>query len=174
MKSRHKRYLAALFLCLIILVISPVVVSCGCNASTSAPGNNNTVTEAFVTQVIDGDTIVIEGGVRVRYIGIDTPELADPENGTEYFALEAAEKNRELVERKTVRLERDVQDTDRYGRLLRYVWVGDTMVNAELVRLGYAYSVSYPPNIKYQAMLLQLEREARDRGLGLWATSDGS
>ena len=87
----------------------------------------------------------------------------------EYFGQEAAEKNRELVEGKRVRLEKDVQDRDEHGRLLRYVWLDDIMVNAELVRLGYAYSYSLPPNVKYQEPFLQLEKKAREQGLGLWA-----
>lgn len=115
-----------------------------------------------VTQVIDGDTIEIEGGYRVRYIGIDTPERGEP------YYIEASEANRNLVQGKKVRLEKDVENKDEYGRLLRYVWVDDTMVNAELVRLGYAYSYSYPPNLKYQIWFLQLEKEAREERRGLW------
>jgi micrococcal nuclease len=121
----------------------------------------------LVTRVIDGDTVVIQNGARVRYIGIDTPEMP-----AEYLAREATEKNSELVEGKVVRLENDVRDKDDYGRLLRYVWVGDTMVNAELVRLGYAYSHDYPPDIKYQAMFDKLEDEAKENELGLWRTSE--
>ena len=123
----------------------------------------------LVTRVIDGDTIEIEGGATVRYIGIDTPETVHPEKPVEYFGKEATEKNREFVEEKRVYLEKDVQDKDKYGRLLRYVWVDDVMVNAELVRLGYAYSYTYPPNVKYQKYFLQLEKEAREEGRGLWA-----
>jgi len=118
---------------------------------------------ALVTRVIDGDTIEIEGGYRVRYIGIDTPERGEP------YYWEALQANRNLVEGKKVRLEKAVEDKDKYGRLLRYVWVDDTMVNAELVRLGYAYSYSYPPNLKYQTYFLQLEKEARERRQGLWS-----
>ena len=120
-------------------------------------------------RVIDGDTIEIQGGDRVRYLGIDAPETVHPSKPVEYFGREATEKNRELVEGKRVRLEKDAQDRDEYGRLLRYVWLDDIMVNAELVRLGYAYSYSLPPNAKYQKLFLQLEREAREQGLGLWA-----
>ncbi len=120
-------------------------------------------TSVLVTRIIDGDTIEIEGGYRVRYIGIDTPERGEP------YYLEATEANRSLVEGKKVRLEKDVEDKDKYGRLLRYVWVDDTMANAELVRLGYAYSYSYPPNLKYQPYFLQLEKEAREQRLGLWS-----
>ena len=119
--------------------------------------------EVLVSRVIDGDTIEVLGGERVRYIGIDTPETG------EYFAAEATEKNRELVEGKRVRLESDVEDRDEYGRLLRYVWLDDIMVNAELVRLGCAYSYSFVPNEKYRQLLLQSEREARKLCRGLWA-----
>ncbi|MCK4388293.1 MAG: thermonuclease family protein [Dehalococcoidia bacterium] len=119
--------------------------------------------DAVVTKVIDGDTIEIENGVRVRYIGIDTPEIG------EHYYLEATEANRQLVGGKRIQLEKDVEDKDEYGRLLRYVWVDGIMVNAELVRLGYAYSYSYPPNLKYQAHFLQLEREAREQKRGLWS-----
>ena len=105
----------------------------------------------------------------MRYLGIDAPETVHPSKPVEYFGREATEKNRELVEGKRVKLEKDAQDRDEYGRLLRYVWLDDIMVNAELVRLGYAYSYSLPPNAKYQKLFLQLEREAREQGLGLWA-----
>jgi micrococcal nuclease len=70
---------------------------------------------------------------------------------------------------KIVSLERNVEDRDEYGRLLRYVWLGDTMINAELVRLGYAYSYSLPPNMRYEGLFLRLEGEAREQKLGLWA-----
>jgi len=129
-----------------------------------APGCGKVIEgAALVTRVIDGDTIEIEGGYRVRYIGIDAPEKAEP------YYWEALQANRDLVEGKKVWLEKDVEDRDRYGRLLRYVWVDNTMVNAELVRLGYAYSYSYPPNLKHQTYLLQMEQEAREHKRGLWS-----
>ena len=131
--------------------------------------DENSEYKFLVTRVIDGDTIEIQGGERVRYIGIDAPEIVHPSKPVEYFGEEATEKNRELVEGKRVRLEGDVEDRDEYGRWLRYVWRDDVMVNAELVRLGYAYSYSLPPNVKYQELFLQLEQEAREQGLGLWA-----
>ena len=125
--------------------------------------------EALVVRVIDGDTVEIEGGERVRYIGIDAPEIVHPTEPVEYFGEEAAEANRELVEGKVVSLERDVADRCEYGRLLRYVWLGDAMINANLVRLGCAYSYSLPPNMRYQELFLRLEGEAREQRLGLWA-----
>jgi micrococcal nuclease len=121
---------------------------------------------ARVTRVIDGDTITIAGGYKVRYIGIDTPEVYPR---VEAFGIEAWQANRELVEGKEVRLERDVTETDRYGRLLRYVYIDDILVNAELVRLGLARSKAYPPDTEYQDLLEEMEAEAREAGRGMWA-----
>ena len=124
-----------------------------------------------VIRVVDGDTIHVRIGARVekvRYIGVNTPEVHHPRKGEEPGGREAAEVNRRLVEGKTVRLELDVQERDRYGRLLAYVWVGDVMVNAELVRLGYAQVMTIPPNVRYQEIFVKLQREAREAGRGLW------
>lgn len=129
--------------------------------------------EFLVTKVIDGDTIVIEGGEIVRYIGIDTPEFSQ---GDECFAKEASDENKDLILGKLVRLEKDVSEKDRYNRLLRYVWVGDPstssghaiFVNEYLVRQGYATAVSYPPDVKYQELFRQAEKEAREDNKGLW------
>jgi micrococcal nuclease len=130
-------------------------------------------TEARVTRVIDGDTIEVSiaGETHtVRYIGVDTPETVHPTEPVEYMGQEASDKNKELVGGKTVGLEKDVSETDKYGRLLRYVYLGDLFVNAELVRLGYAQVSTYPPDVKYQDLFLQLQQEARDAGRGLWAS----
>ncbi len=121
---------------------------------------------ALVIEVIDGDTITIAGGYRVRYIGIDTPEIYPD---LEAFGIEAWQANRKLVEGKEVRLEKDVSETDKYGRLLRYVWVDDILVEAELVRQGLARAKAYPPDTKYQDYLEQMEAEAREAGRGMWA-----
>ena len=154
-KTRHKSGLWDKGRSVIILALILTLLAPGCSKI-----NENAV---LVTRVIDGDTIEIEGWIRVRYIGIDTPEIDEP-----YYS-EATEANRKLVEGKRIRLEKDVANKDKYGRLLRYVWVNEMMVNAELVRLGYAYSYSYPPNLKYQAHFLQLEKEAREQKRGLWS-----
>ncbi|MFC1967150.1 thermonuclease family protein [Chloroflexota bacterium] len=121
---------------------------------------------AKVTRVIDGDTIVISSGQKVRYIGIDAPEVR-PE--PEPHGMEAWNINRDLVEGKEVRLERDVSDTDEYGRLLRYVYVGELMVNGEMVRRGLAEAKSYPPDDTNQEYLERLEGVAREMGRGMWA-----
>jgi len=120
---------------------------------------------ARVIQVIDGDTITVAGGYRVRYIGIDTPEVY-PEKET--YGTEAWQANRLLVEGRKVRLEKDVSDTDKYGRLLRYVYVDDILVNAELVRQGLAEARAYPPDTRYQDLLEKLEAEAKAAGWGIW------
>ena len=119
-----------------------------------------------VVRVIDGDTIVLENGEKVRYIGIDTPETKHPSKPIAYYGKEATEANRRLVENKTVRLEFDAQERDRYGRLLAYVYVDTIFVNAKLVKQGYAKVSTYPPNVKYQDIFLKLEREARKEGRG--------
>lgn len=129
--------------------------------------------KTVVTRVIDGDTIELEGGRKVRYIGIDTPETVDPRKTVQCFGKEAAEKNKEWVLGREVRLEKDISETDRYGRLLRYVYVrmGETelMVNEGLVREGFAHASSYPPDIKYQERFSIAEAEAREVGRGLWS-----
>jgi micrococcal nuclease len=133
--------------------------------------NSLLITEAVVVRVIDGDTIEvdIEGNLfSVRYIGIDTPETVHPTKGEEPYGREASDKNKELVEGKIVLLEKDISETDQYGRLLRYVYTEDVFVNAELVRLGYAQVSTYPPDVMYQELFLDLQREAREAGYGLW------
>lgn len=121
-----------------------------------------------VTRVIDGDTIEIDGGEKVRYIGIDTPETMDPRKPVQCFGVESSKKNKELVEGKTVRLEKDITDRDKYNRLLRYVWLDDTLINLALVKGGFAYSYSYPPDIKYQDKFVTAQKEARETKVGLW------
>lgn len=121
-----------------------------------------------VIRVIDGDTIKIEGDKVVRYIGIDTPETVHPSKPVQCYGKEASDKNRELVEGKEIKLEKDVSETDKYSRLLRYVWLGDMMVNEYLVREGYAQSSTYPPDVKYQDRFLEAQRRAREEKKGLW------
>ena len=141
----------------LLAIIFSLLSVCGCS---SLPDT------ARVIQVIDGDTITIEGGYRVRYIGIDTPEI-HPD--LEAFGIAAWQANRKLVEGKNVHLEKDISGTDKYGRLLRYVWIDDILVNAELVRQGLARAKAYPPDIRYQDYLEQMEAEAREAGRGMWA-----
>jgi len=115
--------------------------------------------------VVDGDTVVLDDGRKVRYVGINTPERGRP------FYKEATEANRRLVEGKTVILQTDTVPVDQYGRLLAYVWVGDVFVNYEIVWQGYANMYTLPPNVKYEKEIRQAERDARENGRGLWVSS---
>lgn len=121
-----------------------------------------------VINVIDGDTVIIETGESVRYIGIDTPESVHPNKPKECFSDEATKRNIELVLDKFVILEKDYEDIDDYGRLLRYVYTHKYFVNAQLVKEGYAYSYFYPPNLKHYEYLLNLEIQANENNRGLW------
>jgi len=117
-----------------------------------------------VVRVIDGDTIVVEldgQNERVRYIGIDTPEMNDERPTIRRVASAAKAANARLVAGRRVRLELDAERRDRYGRLLAYVWVGDTMVNEALVRAGYAVPYTVPPNVKYADRFVDAARAAR-------------
>lgn len=124
--------------------------------------------EAVVKRVIDGDTIELADGRRIRYIGIDTPEVVHPKKPVDCFGNEAREANQELVEGKTIRLEKDISKTDKYGRLLRYVYTGNTFVNDYLVRQGFAFASTYPPDVSHQEEFRLAEQEARKGNLGLW------
>jgi len=140
---------------------------------TTAPSGMREIDEEIkdtylVTRVIDGDTIEIQGGEKVRYIGVDTPETKHPRKPVQCFGRQAAEKNKQLVEGKMVRLEKDVSEADRYGRLLRYVYAGDVFVNLAMVKQGYAYAATFPPDVKYQELFSQAQREAREGRRGLW------
>ncbi|MBE0610036.1 MAG: thermonuclease family protein [Dehalococcoidia bacterium] len=128
---------------------------------------------ATVVRVVDGDTIRVRiDGVeeRVRYIGIDTPELSHPTLGVEPFGPEASTFNEQLAGGRRVCLERDVSDRDRFGRLLRYAWLEDgTMVNERLVAAGMARVVTFPPDVKYiEERLLPAQRSAAEAGRGIW------
>lgn len=126
----------------------------------------------MVSRVVDGDTIEIDTGERVRYIGINAPESVKPNSSVECFGFESGVYNKQLVEGKRVRLEKDVSERDKYGRLLRFVYLEDgTLVNGKLVHGGYAYADTFPPDIAKADELKQAQREARASGRGLWAES---
>ena len=125
--------------------------------------------EVIVEKVIDGDTIELSDGIKVRYIGIDTPETKHPDKPKQCFGEQASLRNKQLVEGKAVRLEKDVSKTDRYGRLLRYVYVGDVLVNEQLVKEGFAFARSFPPDIAKQDLFRAAEKQAQANQLGLWS-----
>jgi micrococcal nuclease len=128
-----------------------------------------------VVWVADGDTIHVQVGKRrekVRYIGVNAPEIPHPQRGWITGGPRASHVNAALVEGRPVRLELDLQSRDGYGRLLAYVWVTRAkrlvMANAELVRLGYAQAMTIPPNVRHHALFVALQREARAARRGLW------
>ena len=129
---------------------------------------------ARVVRVVDGDTIVVQTGGRtekVRYIGVDTPEDVKPGTPVQCFSRAAAAANRRLVLGRKVKLVRDAEAHDRYGRSLFYVYrAGDGLfVNAELVKLGYARTLTIPPNVAHEADFARLASAARRDGKGLWS-----
>jgi micrococcal nuclease len=132
-------------------------------------------TRAFVTRVVDGDTIHVAIGGHdetVRLIGINTPETVDPRSPVECFGEQAHEHTAQLLPKGTeVRLVRDVEARDRYGRLLAYVYrVKDGLfVNLELAEDGYADLLTYPPNVAHVDDLTAAVKDARDANRGLWA-----
>lgn len=174
---------ALLLLALISLValVSPSLSSDPApSSSPSAPSPHPLARgerDGEVVRTVDGDTIYVRlatGVEKVRYIGVDTPEVHHPTRGEEPGGREATVVNRRLLGDRPVRLETDVQLRDRYGRLLAYVWArrpdgGLVMVNAELVRLGYAAVMTVPPNVRHAALFRRLAAEAREQHRGLWA-----
>jgi micrococcal nuclease len=170
MRSALRHPLAALAIALCAAV-------CGCSAEAgdeSARGD-----AARVVRVVDGDTIRVDlpsGEEAVRYIGIDTPESVKPGSPVECFAKRASAFNARLVEGERVRLVGDVEERDRYGRLLAYVYRArdGLFVNAELVRRGYATVATFPPNVAHEREFRRLARRARMSGRGLWSECAGA
>lgn len=122
----------------------------------------------LVKRVLDGDTLELENGQKVRYIGINTPETSDPRKKIECFGQKAKEENKRLVEGKKIKLIADISETDRYHRLLRYVFVDNVFVNDYLVRNGFAQTATFPPDVKFQKQFQLAENEARINSRGLW------
>lgn len=153
-----KKQLNLLSKALILLIASLIILA----SSQSKPSKDEFIT---VVRVIDGDTIEISTGEKIRYIGIDAPEDTTKK---QCFGVESTKKNIELVLNKEIRIEKDKSDKDRYGRLLRYVYVGDQFINKILVNEGYAKSKSYPPDTRYQEAFDNAELYAKNNNLGLW------
>jgi len=168
----------------IALLLTVVTAFVAVTASALPPEAAPTIT-ATVLSVTDGDTIRVRiqssgtsslvAGTEwaIRYIGIDTPETVHPTQPVERMGAEASAFNASLVSGRTVYLELDVGLTDRYGRLLAYVYLdaqGYVMVNAILVAMGFANASPYAPNYRYEAVFRILETAAREAKLGLWGT----
>lgn len=161
---RCKRF--TIILMLAIILIATVVHLGGCapsSSSLSGAGGASSRETAVVEAVSDGDSLVLQGGERVRLLGLDAPEAGQPGADTSRGYLE------KLLLGKQVRLEKDQTNRDRYGRLLRYVFLDGELVNARLVQDGYAVSRFYPPDGRYRELLERLEKEAEAARRGLWA-----
>lgn len=179
-----------------VIVIGLALVACSRGQSSTAPaaGSPTTVSAApsieasagagsdvaplpegdarTVERVIDGDTIVVDGGERIRFIGIDTPETVDPRKPVQCFGREASAFTTSLLPSATpVQLVFDVERTDRYGRTLAYVYRVDdgVFVNAALVEAGFAVTATYPPNVAHVDEFTALAAAARDANRGLWS-----
>lgn len=132
------------------------------NAQQESTVGNATSQSATIRQVIDGDTVTLASGEKVRLLGIDTPEIG------EYFYEEASQRLRELVGNKQVRLEKDISETDRYGRLLRHIYVDDVWINELMIAEGYAKFITYPPDVSHVETFKALQKEALENNRGMW------
>ena len=127
--------------------------------------------EVYVTKVIDGDTFVYRKNgknIKVRLIGVNTPELHHPFKGEEYFGKEAKEFTKNKIYNKKVYLEKDEEDLDKYGRELRYVWIDDKMLNDGLLREGFAETMTIKPNNKYEQNFKESLKKAKIERKGMW------
>lgn len=153
-----------------ILIVAAVVSVAAISvflALGAPPAQSERGIESTVSRVVDGDTIQLANGDVVRLIGIDAPEKDHP------YSDEVVDQLR-ILEGKTVRMEKDRTNTDRYGRYLRYVFLGDKFVNLELVRDGLAYAYVVNPDKKYESEFLEAEALARSSKSGIWRTSEHS
>jgi len=173
----------SLALIYVLFAYEPVKVYYSEDGKFTIPfGKSYNYTNILVTRVVDGDTLKLENGERVRLIGIDTPEMHESQklyrdsarskqdiSTIQKLGKRAYEFTKNLVEGKRVSLEFDVEKHDRYGRLLAYVYLKDgTFVNAKIVEEGYASLMTFPPNVKYADLFLKLHQEARNSRKGLW------
>ena len=128
---------------------------------------------AFVSRVVDGDTIELENGKTVRFVGMDTPETVDPRRPVGCFGKEASNETKKLLTGKVVILQKDTSDTDKYNRLLRLIYLplenGEILfINDYLVREGFAKVKTYPPDVKFESRFLEAESQAKEAKKGLW------
>jgi micrococcal nuclease len=128
--------------------------------------------DALVTNVVDGDTIHVlihNQKETVRLVLVDTPETKHPNKPIEPFGSEASKFVKDLLEGKKVKLEQDISTTDRYGRLLMYVWLNDRMVNEILLERGLARVAVFPPDVKYVEAFRAVQKKAQEAQLGIWS-----
>jgi micrococcal nuclease len=162
-------------LCCCLLAFSLLTSSCNTESGQKDSAFANTA-KGFVKvkRVVDGDTFVAEDGtpkgLKIRLIGVDAPEShASEHKVVGYYGAEAKAFLTEYLQGKSVRLEYDVTKLDKYHRTLAYVYMPDgTFLNAELIKRGYATTLTIPPNVKFAGTFVQLQRAARNKKQGLW------
>ncbi|MEM6733134.1 MAG: thermonuclease family protein [Myxococcota bacterium] len=147
----------------VVSVLATAGMGCGDDADDTQCGPS----ASTVRRVIDGDTVELTDGTRVRYLLIDAPEIG---SSPECFGPEATTQNEALVLGRDVSLEYDQECNDRFDRLLAYVFVSDRMVNEVMVQRGFARVAVIAPNDFYEARLRVAEQEARTAGAGLWSS----
>ena len=168
----------------IIIIIAAVIVYFfgGENFLTETEQDNSGFTTGIVTRVVDGDTAVIKvdgNDIRVRMLGVDTPETVHPNKPVQFYGKEASNFTKDYLNGKQVWLEYDASPTDRYNRHLAYVWtskpkninessIRQNMFNARLLLGGYAKVMIIKPNKRYEELFMKFEAEAKNSRKGLW------
>lgn len=178
--TRSEKNIKILFTFIILFISITFLAGCSDLSSSSSDFYET----AKVTKVVDGDTINVQingKDYKVRMIGVDTPETVHPSKPVQFYGREASDYTKKNLTDKTVYLQKDVSDTDKYGRLLRYVWTAapssdnpseeeiiESMYNANLVKNGYAHAYTYQPNSRYSDLFSKLQSSAREKNIGLW------
>lgn len=177
LKKKQKKQIISIVIIIIILLIGLITGATNkeeiWKIITGKTDTSNSQKGCKVISVVDGDTfkIMYEGKEeKVRLIGIDTPESVHPDKSknTEY-GIQVSNYVKELIEEKEVKLEFDVSQRDKYGRLLAYVYLeNNEMLNEKLLKEGYAKISTYPPNVKYVEQFTKIQEESRRNEVGLW------
>ncbi len=155
------------------VIASPVPIIQNTPEATSSATQGLMGERALVTEVVDGDTIKISTGQTVRFVGIDTPETVDPRRPVGCFGKEASNETKSLLSNKEIILQKDISGSDKYKRILRYIFLpldnGQTLfVNDYLVREGFARVYTYPPDVKFDKQFKEAEKQAKEGKKGLW------
>ena len=161
---------------LLSVLILGAAVSCSSRDDARTTSDPDGRTRVRVARVVDGDTVHVDlegDDVTIRLIGIDTPESVQPGSPVECYARRASDYTRERLDGATVDLEFDLERTDRFGRTLAYVWIGDELFNGTLVERGFATVTTFPPNVKHVDEFTEAQHEARGAGLGVWGACLG-
>lgn len=171
---------STVFKVLLFILIGLILISCEVVVEER---NSEEFVKAEVTKIVDGDTVYIKIGEgkeeKLRLIGLDAPEIAHEDKKAEHYGVEATDFTDEMLLGETVYLEMDVSETDRFDRLLRYIWfevpshrtedeIREKLFNAILIGEGYAREKAYPPDVKYYYYLNKIGKEAKQQKKGLW------